>query len=763
MKSLEDSHKELNVISKLDIDQRRALIDLNYKIIDKDKRELLIKFTREIVYEINNCLVHVSKNNNIISFIKSYSDVNTKNSNIINVINFMKYFLNFYKKDYYEDLEVEPKIKFKWRDNQKKAIDTVLKNNFITGIHSQATGTGKSMIALKIINEFNKKYSQKSVLWFCERKDIPRKLFLDNNNNLKKENIKFWKDNDIIDMSKFNFFEFVETKKDLLKIWNDDYKKPLFILINRAYLTKNSKDPTKKYIYQEIIKNKPELVILDECHSATSHTTYKFLNYAKYNWGSKIQGFSATPYRKGKSYTAIDINLDFTNSDNINDTIDLEVESNGEKLIKIFNKPDDVNTLNILSWFNLREAIEQGIILEPVFHWYSIEKIENKENKKIKKYDKKYSKYSKEEIKAIMKSLNHVLGNCAYKKAIVWGRLTENSDDWKNIFDKEKNKYKNLKNLESFISHSKLKRSDTNYNIFYEKKDNCIMFCANQFKEGSDIPYLTMGVFLDKVKNRGEIPFIQCIGRVLRKDGEDDFKKNGHILDGFVDDSGNMTNQIVQKIIKYYLDLYEFSKSNIEDFKKKTPNYKVKTYSEILKTLKYDSDKKQIKIKLKNDKNITIDIGKLDMSSLKWNKIIVHFKKEFKKIMAFQKHEEYLEFQKQLIDNNIRNKDDYNKKWKQLELSKNCKKIDPIEFQPYFTNWYDMLKIDTSKFIKDIEEWRRKCFKKNITWKYYSKKSKNYEDLPDMPEEFYPDFGTIMAELNKNKIRNNRILIKKYD
>ena len=54
----------------------------------------------------------------------------------------------------------------------QKAIDS----NFISGIHSQATGSGKSLIALKEINEYNKKcissYKLGEYLDFLYKKEI---------------------------------------------------------------------------------------------------------------------------------------------------------------------------------------------------------------------------------------------------------------------------------------------------------------------------------------------------------------------------------------------------------------------------------------------------------------------------------------------------------------------------------------------------------------------------------------------------------------
>ena len=58
------------------------------------------------------------------------------------------------------------------RTNQKKAVDISINNNFDSGVHFHATGTGKSLIAFTILDEFNKRNPNKNVLWLCEQKNI---------------------------------------------------------------------------------------------------------------------------------------------------------------------------------------------------------------------------------------------------------------------------------------------------------------------------------------------------------------------------------------------------------------------------------------------------------------------------------------------------------------------------------------------------------------------------------------------------------------
>jgi len=46
------------------------------------------------------------------------------------------------------------------RFNQSSAIETSIQNDFQSGVHFQATGTGKSWIAMNLIEEYQKKYPQ---------------------------------------------------------------------------------------------------------------------------------------------------------------------------------------------------------------------------------------------------------------------------------------------------------------------------------------------------------------------------------------------------------------------------------------------------------------------------------------------------------------------------------------------------------------------------------------------------------------------------
>jgi len=164
------------------------------------------------------------------------------------------------------------------KDNQKAAIQAVCENNFKSGVIAHATGTGKSVIGIKLIHKFIKfnEYSKQNIMWLCEYKTIIRELF---SNNLFKLDLDILRD-------KYEIFNFaIEKPKDWVEQLNN-CKKPFILFINRAFLTSQQK-------YEKITKN-IDFIIHDECHSIKNKTTQAFY---KYITNFKVIGLSATPLK----------------------------------------------------------------------------------------------------------------------------------------------------------------------------------------------------------------------------------------------------------------------------------------------------------------------------------------------------------------------------------------------------------------------------------------------------------------------------------
>lgn len=166
------------------------------------------------------------------------------------------------------------------RPNQEKALQESISNDFKSGIHFHATGTGKSWISLELILKYNKLHPNKNVLWLCEQKTILIEQF--------KEEILREKGYSNV-LERFTLFNFSDVKP---RDWHDKLNilssKPKLIVINRSFLVSQ-----KKYEKIEIVI---DLIIHDECHSIVNKTTREFYQFIlkKYNNISCI-GFSATP------------------------------------------------------------------------------------------------------------------------------------------------------------------------------------------------------------------------------------------------------------------------------------------------------------------------------------------------------------------------------------------------------------------------------------------------------------------------------------
>jgi len=158
----------------------------------------------------------------------------------------------------------------------------------------------------------------------------------------------------------------------------------------------------------------------------------------------------------------------------------------------------------ILTSYSIYNAIKDDIIVPPIIQW-----LETKQ--KINDIDL---------INIINKCINKLL----YKKIIIWSGMISECLKYAKLFKNSPcfNKFKIC------LDTSKGCFNYDNYEIFEKQNDYSILFCANKHREGSDIHNLDGCIFLDGVQKRYYKTFVQCIGRVLRKNIN---KKFGLILD----------------------------------------------------------------------------------------------------------------------------------------------------------------------------------------------------------------------------------------
>lgn len=337
------------------------------------------------------------------------------------------------------------------RNNQLNAINITINNDFESGIHFHATGTGKSWIALKIILEYNLKYPRKSVLWICEQKSILVEQF--NKETIKERGFgNIFKHFLILNYSSRKQTDWYNSV-NVSKMWG----KPALIIINRAFLVSNDK-------YTKL-KSDIGLIIHDECHSIINKTSQKFYQYIMNTYQNiKCIGFSATP------------NLS----------------------IKPYNK--------IISKYSIYDSFCDQAIVGPKIYWCN---------------SNKFIDYS--EIAIICQKL---LDDLYYKKIIVWCGTIDLCNQMAKLYQQVFPEFMISIDTSIHDNNSQI----NNYNDFEKRESHAFLFCACKHREGSDITNLDGCIFLDKVQNRNSKTFIQCIGRVLRKDKLNN-KKYGLILD----------------------------------------------------------------------------------------------------------------------------------------------------------------------------------------------------------------------------------------
>ena len=610
-----------------------------------------------------------------------------------------------------------------FRKNQEIARENNKKGNFVSGIHNQITGAGKSIISLLTIKDHNEKMENNNgymYIFTCPRMEVLNKMFFEKNDKewiINKKNKKFWKENNIINLDNFNIIDRVNIKDKQTIIL--DKTKPNILIVNTDYL--KILDKYKSYKYKKV-----KLVLFDECHGVSANCFYELLDKIKFTHKIHIIGFSATPVRDNAE----------------------------EKVKQIFSSTlERINDakLNIISNYDMMNAICDNIILPPVYTILEIKKT----------CDKKIGKSNKDITEKVLKNKMKIL---PYKKLICWCKTIKKLKEWY-IFFKDR-----FPELTLYCSTSKDKEHEnfnTDYYKFCDETRNSILLCVNRCREGSDIKNLDCGIYIDNVKKRGILVSIQTVGRILRPDKEK-LKKCGFIIDTFIND-GKIEIEILtaQKVISYYEKILSLScDENLIGM--------LETYNkmkEMCYNTTYDDITKKIKIKLDDFKEHDTEINlELITKIFDWSK----FKEKIEKIMDY--------------NFGITKEDKFNiiieklKKTKKFSVEQhfwvtynnlNKTKLNlPInlydEYKEFFDEktWFEIMDFETINYYKTIQ----KCFKaieklnkynnEIITNEnYYNFKNKNNK-LPPFPEEFFKknNFTTIEKEFNLSKNALNNVL-----
>ena len=460
---------------------------------------------------------------------------------------------------------------FTFRPNQIEAFDA-LDKQFETGIHCQATGCGKSYIIIRYIHYCMENFTNTSIILFTERVSILKDLFgfEKNNGKVSDEKIQNWKRLGIGDLTGLNVINCV-TQKD--RRWYRHLNNKTasntktLIVINRAFLTGSE--------YSRI--GTLHAILHDECHNTSSKKCFEFLEHF-HAQQVKIIGFSATPVRTGKN--------------------DLK------KVIQIYGKNDE---LHLITNYNLIHAIVQSLVVPPEFHWFHVESLPTKEISDI-------------ELGTVMDILNKIVPTLVHKKIIAWCGTIAKTKKWMQLFQTNKRQRHSLASMDTCLDTS---QDCSGYDKFYKAAGNVIMFCAAKHREGSDIKNLDCCIFLDGVQNRGAIPFIQSVGRVLRQDPVVHQSNNNNVL---VDMSSRKTRGViiegiyrpdgyekvfVDKIIGYYMSLANACSQDCSPYEE---------YVKLSNLVEFNKEKEVILVKI----NPTLTIS-INLNTIHWDDIVEKF------------------------------------------------------------------------------------------------------------------------------------------
>jgi hypothetical protein len=191
---------------------------------------------------------------------------------------------------------------------------------------------------------------------------------------------------------------------------------------------------------------------------------------------------------------------------------------------------------------------------------------------------------------------------------IAWCGYIELTKKW---IEKITHKIKNYDKLKQIKFYADIDNYEYNnvgcYKDFRHIENDAILFCAKKHKEGSDIMNLDSCIFLDKAKNRESIPFIQCIGRVLRNNKN---KKFGYIFDGLQCDN---YKYMIDKIIDYYQTIQNLT--HISELSNKEINNRIDHLS---KAIIYNKNSISLEI---GSVKINIDTMKFTLNQSNINKL----------------------------------------------------------------------------------------------------------------------------------------------
>ena len=330
-----------------------------------------------------------------------------------------------------------------WK-HQQQALRISLDNNFQSGTHAHATGSGKSILGHAIVRSYAEKFPGKLIFWLCEQRHVISQIFSD---PAARQGMI------VCDLVNYKYHDWWSSVQSAL-IW----KKPVIVIINRAFLVSQTR-------YKKIKASRLGLIIHDECHSGIGTSIKEF-----YDW----------------------IQVQSNKMDEINKIRVIGLSATPAPASQVPYQPMTC----ILSRFSIYDATMAKVIVPLRICWYN-SIIDHKANLNIEQSGRLTLLLAEQE---------------QIQKIIVWCGMIQHcfevATSWKQIFPS---------NWLLAVDTSVDSNSWASYNQYISTTKSAVLFCAAKHREGSDIPGLGLGVFVDGVEHRGSAVFVQCAGRVIRQ------------------------------------------------------------------------------------------------------------------------------------------------------------------------------------------------------------------------------------------------------
>lgn len=350
-----------------------------------------------------------------------------------------------------------------------------------------------------------------------------------------------------------------------------------------------------------------------------------------------------------------------------------------ERLYQLFGHP-----LKLLHSCTVLDAVKEGWIAKPRF----IVKI-------LPKTD---------DIHYILCAFVDVVVNCSIEKnkgGKIIAYIETSNNDVKYALEYAKDTYPHIK----FYGAIDGDRTDDDFIKSPIISDPQIMFACQRYREGSDIRGLEMTARLVGDTISSHI-LIQISGRALRIDSDPD--KEGWCVIVKPCEEGTTEDEVLDSIV---LDIAIFLGNSNRPLSRDDIQKLVETYIGELTVSGHKCSLKE-----------TIDRIQAaylrNLYSVRTPKERYELIRSYNSEMNFKSKHDYLESK------------DYHPKF--IDNPK-------VYFKDYWTNWYDFIGVDTSKFPASKHEWKTQCIELGIlTWDEYKIKKNSF--MPDNPSELYEDY-----------------------